>query len=64
LDGVEFPINKPERALQGSAQQMIDAVIAAVDDFRGARELRDDLTIVALQLQPAPARAEPPAAAL
>jgi serine phosphatase RsbU (regulator of sigma subunit) len=63
--GEHFTASRLRKALDGghgSAQQMIDAVIAAVDDFRGARELQDDLTIVALQLQPAPARAEPLAA--
>lgn len=43
---------------------MIDAVMAAVDDFRGERELNDDLTLVALRLEPAPARSEPLAAAV
>jgi serine phosphatase RsbU (regulator of sigma subunit) len=35
------------------AQGMVDAVVAAVEEFRGERELLDDLTLVAVQLQPA-----------
>jgi serine phosphatase RsbU (regulator of sigma subunit) len=61
--GEHFTASRLRKALDGghaSAQQMIDAVIAAVDDFRGARDLQDDLTIVALQLQPVGARAESP----
>jgi serine phosphatase RsbU (regulator of sigma subunit) len=33
------------------ATEMLDKVVAAVDAFRGERELDDDLTIVAIQLQ-------------
>jgi phosphoserine phosphatase RsbU/P len=34
------------------AQSLADAVTAAVDQFRAGRELDDDLTLVAIQLQP------------
>ena len=37
----------------GRAQDMVDAVVAAVEQFRGTRELLDDLTLVAVQLHPA-----------
>jgi hypothetical protein len=43
---------------------MVNAVIDAVDNFRGGRDLQDDLTLVALQLQPAAAPSEPLAAAV
>jgi sigma-B regulation protein RsbU (phosphoserine phosphatase) len=35
-----------------NAQSMIDAIVEAVKEFRGPRELEDDLTLVAIQLQP------------
>jgi serine phosphatase RsbU (regulator of sigma subunit) len=35
-----------------SAQELIDAVLSTVNKFRGSRELKDDLTIVAVQLPP------------
>jgi sigma-B regulation protein RsbU (phosphoserine phosphatase) len=38
-----------------SAKEMVDAVIHAVDDFRTGRDLGDDLTLVAIQLQTATA---------
>jgi phosphoserine phosphatase RsbU/P len=37
-----------------NAQAIVDAVVEAIDDFRGGRELADDLTLVAIQLQGAP----------
>jgi serine phosphatase RsbU (regulator of sigma subunit) len=37
-----------------SAQSMLDAVTAAVDLFRHGNDLSDDLTLVAIQLQPSP----------
>ena len=65
--GEHFTAARLRRALAGdhpTAQSMIDAVIAAVETFRGPRDLQDDLTLVALQLQPAPARTKPLAAAV
>jgi len=65
--GEHFALGRVRTALAGrqaSARDMIDAVIEAVDDFRGGRDLQDDLTLVALQLQPAEAPAEPLAAAV
>ena len=47
-----------------TAQEMIDAVIFAVDDFRRDRDLQDDLTLVAVQHQSARATTEPLAAAV
>ncbi|HTL29592.1 MAG TPA: SpoIIE family protein phosphatase [Tepidisphaeraceae bacterium] len=41
-----------------NAQAMIDTVIEAIDDFRKGRDLNDDLTLVAIQLQPEPAEEE------
>ena len=40
-----------------TAQAILDRVVNAVDAFRGTRMLDDDLTLVAVQLQPLPARA-------
>ena len=37
---------------EAKAQGMVDAVVAAVEQFRADRELLDDLTLVAVQLQP------------
>src|SRR5205814_8283615 len=39
-------------ARMSSAQSLADTVTAAVDQFRAGRELDDDLTLVAIQLQP------------
>jgi serine phosphatase RsbU (regulator of sigma subunit) len=65
--GEHFTANRLRKAMDGrpgSAQELVDAVLSAVDEFRGARDLADDLTLVALQLEPAPARSEPLAAAV
>jgi len=35
----------------GSAAEMLQRVVKAVDDFRGPRMLDDDLTMVAVQVQ-------------
>lgn len=43
----------------GDAQAMLDGVVRVINDFRGSRELGDDLTFVAIRLtqaQPAPER--------
>lgn len=42
-----------------SAQAIIDRVVQAVTAFRGSRDLPDDLTMVAIQLQSTPATPEP-----
>jgi hypothetical protein len=42
----------------------VNAVIRAVETFRGDKELQDDLTLVAVQLQPAVAEATHLAAAV
>jgi serine phosphatase RsbU (regulator of sigma subunit) len=65
--GEHFALGRLRTALAGrhaTARQMIDAVMEAVDNFRGGRDLLDDLTLVAFQLQPAEAPAEPLAAAM
>ncbi len=52
---VRFGDERLRRALDGrceSAQVMLDRVVNAVDEFRGTRALDDDLTLVAVQLQP------------
>ena len=59
--GEHFNVTRLRRALEGghaTAQGMIDAVISAVDEFRGNEELADDLTLVALQLLPVEAPAQ------
>ncbi len=38
-----------------NAQAMLDTVLEAINDFRKGRDLNDDLTLVAIQLQVAPA---------
>jgi serine phosphatase RsbU (regulator of sigma subunit) len=51
-----FGDERLRRTLYGrydNARQMLDQVVAAVDNFRGSNELDDDLTMVAVQLQPA-----------
>jgi sigma-B regulation protein RsbU (phosphoserine phosphatase) len=35
-----------------NAQSIVDAVVGAVDRFRGTHELTDDVTLVAVQLKP------------
>ena len=49
---------------RGDARSVIDAVVGAVNNFRAGQELADDLTLVAVRLQSAPAarRQEPVAA--
>jgi serine phosphatase RsbU (regulator of sigma subunit) len=41
-----------------SAKAVVQTVLDAVAEFRAGRDLADDLTVVAIQLQPAPAVAE------
>jgi serine phosphatase RsbU (regulator of sigma subunit) len=56
-----FGNERLRRALYGrydTARTVVDQVIEAVDGFRGLRELDDDLTVVALQLQPSGAAKE------
>jgi serine phosphatase RsbU (regulator of sigma subunit) len=57
VNGSRFSDEGLKRALYGkyeNAQAMLDRVIHAVDAFRGDRELGDDLTLVAIQLQAVP----------
>ena len=52
--GERFRIDGLSQSLVGrvsSAQSLADAVTTAVDRFRAGRELDDDLTLVAIQLQ-------------
>ena len=60
-DGEHFTAARLRKAMESraaSAQGLVDAVIAAVDEFRDGHDLQDDLTLVAVQLQPAIARTE------
>ena len=65
--GEHFTLSRLRRALEGTgpsagpegARAMIDAVVGAVTNFRGPRDLLDDLTLVAVQLQPTPGTREP-----
>ncbi len=54
LAGLRFGTDRLRHALAGpdgvSARGLIDQVVAAVDAFRGRRELDDDLTVVAVRL--------------
>jgi sigma-B regulation protein RsbU (phosphoserine phosphatase) len=59
--GERFMVEGLQKALYGrfeSAQSIIDAVVDAVDHFRGERDLPDDVTLVAIQLQTAAVRFE------
>ena len=61
-DGNRFSVEGLANALYGRyehAQAIVDTVVRAVDEFRGERDLPDDLTLVAVQLQEAPAHAQP-----
>jgi serine phosphatase RsbU (regulator of sigma subunit) len=44
---------------RGDARSVVEAVLGAVNNFRAGRELEDDLTLVAIRLQPAPAALRP-----
>jgi serine phosphatase RsbU (regulator of sigma subunit) len=48
---------------RGDARSVVEAVVRAVNDFRAGRELEDDLTLVAIRLEPAPAAVRPEAVA-
>jgi serine phosphatase RsbU (regulator of sigma subunit) len=56
VDGARFTLDGLRNCIGAGktldAQAMLDAVIEAVDTFRGGRDLSDDLTLVAIQLQP------------
>lgn len=56
LDGLLSQLGKSD----DTAQSLIDSVLAAVNRFRGSKELKDDLTLVSLKLMPA-ASFHPPA---
>lgn len=62
LSGDRFGLERIVGSVFGhydQAHAMIDAVLASVDAFRAGRELPDDLTLVAIQMQPAPTRRRP-----
>ena len=54
--GERFKLERLRKCLNadasGSPQSMLDAVMEAVDVFRHGHDLSDDLTLVAIQLQP------------
>jgi len=55
--GERFTLDRLRQSLRGSfdsAQAMVDAVLGAVDEFTAGSPLGDDLTLVAIQLQPPP----------
>jgi serine phosphatase RsbU (regulator of sigma subunit) len=57
--GDRFGRDRLQRALYGrydSAQKMLNHLMTEVENFRGNQELADDLTLVAIQLQPAAGR--------
>jgi serine phosphatase RsbU (regulator of sigma subunit) len=59
--GERFRASGLARSLYGKyehAHAIIDAVVSAVNNFRGTSELTDDLTLVAVQLQHATAPRE------
>jgi serine phosphatase RsbU (regulator of sigma subunit) len=65
-DGSRFNVDSLRKTLGGpyeSAQTMLDAVLEKLNTFRGHRELEDDLTLVAIQLQHVTAPPEPAVAA-
>jgi serine phosphatase RsbU (regulator of sigma subunit) len=58
VDGKRFEADRLVRSIYGryeNAGALIEDVLASVNQFRGERELVDDLTLVALQLQPSAA---------
>ena len=59
-NGERFGIAGLRRSLEGpmaNAQAVLDAVLEAIHDFRASSILEDDLTLVAVQIQPQPAPA-------
>lgn len=54
-DGDRFEADRMWQVLKQASRQdpqkTIDAMLAAVDDFRGPRELKDDLTMVVMQVK-------------
>ena len=66
-DGTRFDAGRLAGSVSGgrcaSAEALVGTVVDALNAFRGERELVDDLTLVAMQLQPAGA-AKPQAAAM
>lgn len=67
--GAHFDVDGIRRCLYGrfsSAQLIVDLVVEAIDEFRGPRDLPDDVTLVAVQLlaaEPLPADDDRSAAA-
>ena len=64
--GERFSEERLQRSLYGkfaNAQDLLDAVKHAVNEFRAGAELTDDLTFVAIQYQPAVAAPKAPAVA-
>jgi sigma-B regulation protein RsbU (phosphoserine phosphatase) len=62
--GERFDVDGLKRCLYGrfdSAQLMLDVVLAAVNEFRGARDLSDDVTLVTIQMLGAAASPAAPA---
>ncbi len=60
--GERFSEERLQRSLHGRfdrADDLLDAALNAVNEFRGGQELSDDLTFVAIHLQGAPAPNEP-----
>ena len=65
-DGTRFDAERLAASVSGrcaSAEALVGTVVDALNAFRGERELVDDLTVVAVQLQPAGV-AKPQAAAM
>jgi len=61
VSGERFQPERLRRSLYGrfdSAQTLIDTVLSAVNEFRGTRDLPDDLTLVAINTACAPAQKE------
>jgi serine phosphatase RsbU (regulator of sigma subunit) len=60
--GERFSEQRLQRSLYGrfdNAQELLGTALGAISDFRAGAELTDDLTFVALQLQPVEAPVEP-----
>ena len=57
-DGNRFGLERLRGSIRGgsdSARSLVHRAIGAVESFRGAQPIADDLTLVAIQLQPLPA---------
>ena len=66
-DGNRFGLERLRGSIRGrsdSARSLVHRAVAAIESFRGGQPVTDDLTLVAIQLQPLPAVQPTPASDL